>query len=265
MSTFLPKAHGIIFQCECFLFNKDKISGQFYVIFSAGKQGHISVGHICSQSALTCCCLSSLFSLPPQVSCSPVYWRLEFPTIDGNRKPVVWALNQFSFCSSKARFWPWFGWKLLETLHTEMQLICILALMAFANPAVLAGDVVTPECVPFFPPHQICSSDAFSSVSVNSVSLAKYKLFNRNEMCCHRSQKFEVMKMIVSVPCSDFCSFWELLGLHSSLLVQKRTMGKNNDTFSDGNLPWVEMLKQSPKWGTGVKTFSVLLPLQPGL
>lgn len=139
------------------------------------------------------------FSLPPQVSWSPVYSRLEFPTIDGDRKPVVWALNQFPFCSSKARFWPFWRWKLMETLHTEMQLIGILILgsMAFANPAVPAGDVVAPECVPCFRPQQICSSDAFSSVSVNCVSLAKYKLFNRNETCCHRSQQFEVVAVSV--------------------------------------------------------------------
>lgn len=78
-------------------------------------------------------------------------------------------------------------------------------LMAFANPAVPA--VVAPECVPCFPPQQICSSGALSSVSVNSVSLTKYRLFNRNEICCHCLQKFEAMKMIISVSCSDFCSF----------------------------------------------------------
>lgn len=58
----------------------------------------------------------------------------------------------------------------METLHTEMQLNGILGVgsMAFANPAVLAGDVVAPESVPCFPPQQISSSDAFSSVSVSS-------------------------------------------------------------------------------------------------
>lgn len=158
--------------------------------------------------------ISVVPSLPPQVSCSAVCWRLEFPTIDGDRKPVVWALNQVIFCSSKATFWPCFRWKLMETLQTEMQWIDILGSMAFANPAVVA-----PECVPCFPPQQICSSGALSSVSVNSVSLTKYRLFNRNEICCHCLQKFEAMKMIISVSCSDFCSFWDLLGLHNSLLV----------------------------------------------
>lgn len=98
----------------------------------------------------------------------------------------------------------------LWRLHTEVQLIGILG-VAFVNPVVLAGDVVAPECVPCFPPLQICPYDAFSSVSVNSVSLAEHKLFNRNEMCYHCSQKFEVvqclLKRIISVPCSDFCSF----------------------------------------------------------
>lgn len=143
------------------------------------------------------------FSLPPQVSWSPVYWRLEFPIISGDRKPVIWALNQFPFCFSKARFWPCCRWKLVETLHTEMQLNGILGVgsMAFANPAVLAGDVVAPESVPCFPPSRFPHLMPSAQSQWTLVSLAKYKLFNRNEMCCNCSQKFEVVAVSVGDDC----------------------------------------------------------------
>lgn len=94
-----------------------------------------------------------------------------------------------------------------------MQLTGILGVgsMAFVNPAVLAGDVAAPESVPCFPPEQICSSDAFSSVLVKSVSLTKHKLLNRSEMCYHCSQKFGAVAVSVEedykCSCSGFCSF----------------------------------------------------------
>lgn len=111
------------------------------------------------------------------------------------------------------------------------------------------------------------------------VSLAKYKLFNRNEMCCNCSQKFEwwqcLLEMTVSVPCSDFCYFWELLVLH--IFVGLLPWSKNGLW---GKIMVNLVAETCPEWrcwsscpvrhgsclpNTRVKTFTVLLPLQLGL
>lgn len=169
LGSSFPKL-SITFQCEWFLSTEVKFQSNFMSFSAVGSRdtsvSDTSVFRVLWLAAVCHLC----FSLPSQVSWSPVYWRLEFPTVNGDRKPVIWTLNQFPFWSSKARFWPCCKWKLVETLHTEMQLNGILGVgsMACANPAGLAGDVVAPECVPCFLPQQISSSDAFSSVSVNS-------------------------------------------------------------------------------------------------
>lgn len=66
---------------------------------------------------------------------------------------------------------------------------------AFANPAVLAGDGDAPEWVP-------CSSDAFNSVnSANGVTeMSQIAVVHTSLMW------WQCLKMILSVPCSDFCS-----------------------------------------------------------